>query len=234
MNNSYHSGIRNTPFMLNSGQHPMDPVLVGLRHKNPAVSKFLGNWEEQVSKAKTFYAIAQQRYKQYADKHRRPSPDYKSGDQVFLKTKFFQLTSGLSRKLAPRWVGPFTVKEVLHPHKLAVRLDFPSRAKLMHPVFHVSNLRPYHTSGNYQPPPLPDCIEGELEWEVDYIQKCKGSEKRLQYLVHWCGYPDSAANWQPAANLCNAPDKVREFWEFKDQPCPHALSISPSEGSAIL
>jgi hypothetical protein len=208
MNNSYHSGIRNTPFMLNCGQHPMDPVLAGLRHKNPAVSKFLGNWEEQVSKAKTFYAIAQ-RYKQYADKHRRPSADYKPGDQVLFKTKFFQLTSGLSRKLAPRWVGPFTVKEVLHPHKLAVRLDLPSRAKLMHPVFHVSSLRPYHTSGNYQPPSLPDCIEGELEWEVDYIGKCKGSGKRLKYLVHWGGYPDSAADWQPAANLCNAPDKVR-------------------------
>jgi hypothetical protein len=122
-------------------------------------SKFLGNWEEQVSKAKTFYAIAQQRYQQYADKHCRPSPDYKPGDQVLLNTKFFQLTPGLSHKLAPRWVGPFTVKEVLHPHKLAVRLDLPSRAKLMHPVFHVSALPPYHTSGNYQPPRLPDCIE---------------------------------------------------------------------------
>jgi hypothetical protein len=75
MTNSYHSGIRNTPFALNHGQHPMHPVPVGLRHKNPAVSTFLGDREEQVSKAKTFYTIAQQRYEQYADKHRRPSPD---------------------------------------------------------------------------------------------------------------------------------------------------------------
>jgi hypothetical protein len=65
INNSYHSGIRNPPLTLNYGQHPLDPVLARLRHKNPAVSKFLGNWEEQVSKAKTFYAIGQQRYKQY-------------------------------------------------------------------------------------------------------------------------------------------------------------------------
>jgi hypothetical protein len=223
MNNAYHSGIRNTPFMLNYGQHPVDPVLATLQHKNPAVSKFIGNWEEQVSKAKTFYTVAQQRYKQYADKHRRPAPDYQPGDQVLFKTKFFQLSPGLSKKLSPRWVGPFTVKEVLLPHKLAVRLDLPSRAKLMHPVFHVSALRPYYRSGNYQPPPLPACIEGELEWEVDYIEKCKGSGKRLQYFVHWRGYPDSAAEWLPATNLGNAPDKVREFWEFKGQPCPHAL-----------
>jgi hypothetical protein len=45
---------------------------------------------------------------------------------------------------------------------------------LTHPVFHVSALRPHHTSGNYQPPPLPDYIEEELEWEVDYTEKCKG------------------------------------------------------------
>jgi hypothetical protein len=88
MSNWIHSSISYTPFMLNHGQHSMDPVLAGLRHKNPAVSKFLGIWEEQVFKAKTyaFYAIVQQRYKQYAEKHRRPSPDYKPGDQVLLKT----------------------------------------------------------------------------------------------------------------------------------------------------
>jgi hypothetical protein len=140
----------------------------------PAVSKFVGNREEQVSKAKTFYTIAQQPYKQYADKHCGPAPDYQpvTGDQVLLKTKFFQLSPGLSKRLSLHWVGPFTIKEVLHPHKLAVRLDLPSRAKLMHPVFHVSTLRPYYRSGNYQPPPLPECIEGELEREVDNIPKC--------------------------------------------------------------
>jgi hypothetical protein len=54
MNNIYLSGIRNTPFMLNYGQHPVDPVLANLQYKNPTVSKFIGNWEEQVSKAETF------------------------------------------------------------------------------------------------------------------------------------------------------------------------------------
>jgi hypothetical protein len=54
-------------------------------------------------------------------------------------------------------------------------------------------------------------MEEELEWEVDYTEKCKGFGKRMQYLVHWCGYPDSADDWQPAASLSNAPDNVREF-----------------------
>jgi hypothetical protein len=62
MNNSYQSGIRNTPFMLNYGQHPQDPVRAMLKSKNPAVNKFLGTWEEQVSRAKRFYLLAQGRY----------------------------------------------------------------------------------------------------------------------------------------------------------------------------
>jgi hypothetical protein len=104
MNNADHSGICNAPFMLNYGQHPVDPVLATLQHTNPAVSKV---------------------------KHRRPAPDYLPGDQVLLKAKFFQLSPGLSKTLSSRWVGPFTIKEVLHPHKLAVRLDLPPRAKLL-------------------------------------------------------------------------------------------------------
>jgi hypothetical protein len=30
------------------------------------------------------------------------------------------------------------------------------------------------------------------------------------------------AGWEPAANFKNAPDEVREFWEFKGKPCPHS------------
>jgi hypothetical protein len=91
----------------------------------------------------------------------------------------------------------------------------------MHPVFHVSASHPYYRSGNYQPLPLPVCIEGELEWEVDFIEKCKGSGNSLPYFVHWRGYPESEAEWLPAAIVSNAPDKqVRGFLEFKGKPCP--------------
>jgi hypothetical protein len=41
------------------------------------------NWEEQVSKIKHVYAAAQQRYKQYADKLRRPFQN------TFLETKSY-------------------------------------------------------------------------------------------------------------------------------------------------
>jgi hypothetical protein len=99
MNNSYHSGIRNTPFMLNYLQHQQDPVFASVLHKNPVLSKFLGNWDEQVSKAKQFCLVAQQRYKEYADNGGRLAPEYKPGDQVLQKNE------GL-----PTWYRIFFVK----------------------------------------------------------------------------------------------------------------------------
>jgi hypothetical protein len=60
---------------------------------------------------------------------------------------------------------------MLHPHEFAVRLDLPERAKHMHPVLHVSAMRRYRSSEHAPPAPLPDCIHGEFEREVDYIEK---------------------------------------------------------------
>jgi hypothetical protein len=93
----------------------------------------------------------------------------------------------------------------------------------MHPVFNMSVLRLDLTSGVYQPPPLPECIEGKFEWQVDDIEKCKGSGKRLQFFVHWLGLSDSNATREKTANLQNCPEKGMEFWDFKGKPYPHSL-----------
>ena len=213
-NSSWNSSIQNTPFMLNYGQNPDDPTIAWLRKRNPAVNKFVGRWSEQLKDAKQCLKAAQERMKTYADKHRRESPDYQPGDEVLLNTKMFRLSSTASRKLAPRWVGPFKIKRAIS--KLAYELELPQVVQHMHPVFHVSALRPYLRSGPYQPPPLPDYVEGEPEYEVAYISDTRREGKRRQYRVAWEGAKDHDT-WEPAANLTNCPDKLREFWESRNQ-----------------
>ena len=228
MNNAWNESIQNTPFMLNYGQHPNDPVSARLRSQNQQVNRFVGNWHEQLKRAKQCIAAAQQRHKHAADKKRRPAPEYKFGDQVLLKTSFFNVAKGFCRKFAPRWVGPFTVKKV-SKNKLAVTLSLPDKAKRMHPVFHVSALRPYLSSGAYQPPPpLPDYIDGEPEWEVNYIESTKGEGKRRQYLVHWMGHTDHAT-WEPLSNMTNCSEEIQAFWDNKRLPCPHPLAKPPAD-----
>jgi hypothetical protein len=96
--------------------------------------------------------------------------------------KHFKLYEGFKVKLAPRYVGPFKVLECIGPRNLAYRLELPQHLR-MHNVFHVSALKPYHSSGQYQPPPLPQYIDGEIEYEVDWIESTALEGKRRFYLL---------------------------------------------------
>lgn len=221
MNNAWNASVRNTPFMLNYGQHPNTPAIQRLRHQNPAVNKFIGKWSEQLAHAKRCLVAAQQRQKAYADKLRSPAPDFAVGDLVLVQTKHFRLMSGLKAKLAPRFLGPFEVKAKIGPANLAYRLELPQALKRMHPVFPVSSLKRYHKAGNYQPPPLPDIIDGEEVYDVDWIADTRYTGKRRQYKVYWLGYPDQFT-WENYRNLF-CPEKLKVFWDYRKEECPHPL-----------
>ena len=224
MNNAWSSSIRNTPFMLNYGQNPTDPTIKLLRERNKHIEPFVGRWSEQLSLARSSLLAAQQSQKAEADKHRHESPDYQPGDEVLLSTKYFRLAAEVSTKLAPRWVRPFKIVEAVGPYKLAYKIELRQVVQHMHPVFHVSALRPYHQNGPYQPPPFPDIIDGVLEWEVDFISDTRYKGKRTQYRVHWAGYRDQDT-WEPLRNLVNCHEKIQEYWARAKKSCPHALLI---------
>jgi hypothetical protein len=110
-----------------------------------------------------------------------------------------------SRKLMPRWVGPFKVLQKVG--NLAYRPE-------MHPVFHVSLLEPYRSDGRVQPPPIPIKLEGHLEYEVECILDHRFSDKKrqkLKYLISWKGYGLEDHLWEPKANVANAPDLIGEY-----------------------
>ena len=108
-------------------------------------------------------------------------------------------------KLRRRWVGPFKISRVISP--VAYGLDLPP-AWQVHPVFHVSNLKRFHRSTQFereeQPPP-PILVEGEEEYEVEEILRHKGQGARRLYQVLWKGYPVTEASWEPESHLRNAP-----------------------------
>ena len=103
---------------------------------------------------------------QLADRHRTPAPAYKQGQRVWLSSKNIPLKTD-SRKLSPRYLGPFESQSVINP--VAVRLRLPSSLRV-HPVFHVSRLKPvvdsplcsllpglFLTPSSYSSDPLP-CV----------------------------------------------------------------------------
>jgi hypothetical protein len=108
---------------------------------------------------------AQQRQKAYADAKRRDT-SYAVGQEILLSTADIKPKFKGSAKLLPKWIGPYKVTEVINP--VAYRLQLPDTLKL-HTVFHASLLKPYKSDGRVLPPPPPEMIEGEFEYEVESI-----------------------------------------------------------------
>ncbi|KAM9421437.1 uncharacterized protein ACWYII_021537 [Salvelinus alpinus] len=75
-----------------------------------------------------------------ANKRRIKSPRYCRGQRVWLSTRNLPLTTA-SRRLTPRFIGPFRVSQVVKP--VAVRLLLPRHLRRVHPVFHVSCVKPF-------------------------------------------------------------------------------------------
>ena len=91
-------------------------------------------------------------------------------------TSLFYLNSTTqpSKKLAEKYLGPFKVITQVGTHSFTLRL--PNSMRAVHPVFHISMLKP--AQGNIilqctqSPPPLVK-IDGELEYEISKILDSK-------------------------------------------------------------
>ena len=116
---------------------------------------------------------------------------YEKGDQLLLSMQHITLKHPGTYKLLPRWIGPFTILDQIG--SLAYRLELPESMSKIHPIFHISKLKPYNASGRVQPPRALIEIEGELEYEVERIldkRIVKHSHRRdsVEYLVKWLRY----------------------------------------------
>jgi hypothetical protein len=146
-----------------------------------------------------------------ANKRRKPK-EFEVGQEVLLHTRHLELKDNLARKLFPRYIGPFTITKKINAG--AYRLHLPNNLSI-HPVVHVSELRPYVPNRGGKPPPVPSGIQGEHEWEVesikDHLVKGRGPRRKNWYLVHWKGYPDEFDTWEPESNLLRCRELLLEY-----------------------
>ncbi|KAJ9521984.1 hypothetical protein QJQ45_024869 [Haematococcus lacustris] len=231
INNSWHETVRNSPFFLNYGQHPLTPAVMDLLRKVPKAAEFVEGIEKAVRKAKQCWRVAQQRMKALVDGKRR-EVSYHPGAQVLLSTvnmRNNQNEQGV-RKLKPRYVGPFTVLRMIG--KVAVQLHLPPSWNRMHNVFHVSLVKPYcgNQTPNLAAPPPVQWLEGEPVYEVEKLlahsvvklkgrnrgkgrPKSKETKKGLEFLVRWAGYSEEHDTWEPQKNLLNCEEAMQAYIE---------------------
>ena len=159
-------------------------------------------------------AIIAHRKAQEAMIARKPGLAYKKfevGDKVWLDARNLHLKT--TRKLTPRQLGPFEVIEEISP--VVYKLHLP-KAWRIHDVFHASLLTPQVITPEYgtpEEPPLPELVDGEIEFEVENIlqHKSVGRKKELRYLVQWRGYSRAESTWEPEENLRNASEVLEAY-----------------------
>src|SRR3979490_2428115 len=170
---------------------------------------------------------AQQAYQISANTKQIPAPDFKVGNLAFVKAQFFRTTRP-TKKLAEKFLGPFEI--IAHPGTHSVTLKLPDYMKVVHPIFHVSMLKPTspNTIPNWtQPPPPAVIIDGEPEFEVTEVLDSKIDNRhkgcQLLYLVRWAGYEgtDEESSWILATEVDNASELVQDFHKsYPTKPKP--------------
>ncbi|MBW0542048.1 hypothetical protein O181_081763 [Austropuccinia psidii MF-1] len=222
-NNSDHSSTKQSPFFTVYGRDPQFDS-AHITQDTPA-----GNLSTKIQSVqqdvKRELKVAMNRFKRYADKSRASPPVFNPGDMVWLSSKNIKSTRP-TKRLSERWLGPFPILKKISTH--AYYLKLPSQWKSIHPVFHISLLEPVKTStipNRHQEPPPPIIIEEEEEWEVSQILDSKLKRRKLWYLVEWKGFSQDSerSTWEPAENLKNCPELVKDFHSlYPDKPGPNS------------
>jgi len=148
INNAYNASIKTTPFRMVYGRDPLTPFTVQLPTQVDHAKFYLQDNILRAERARYFLQAATERQKKYADQKRRDMI-LKVDDMVLLSTKNLAIKADGTKKFYPRFVGPFKVTRTFGKKAdapdytpTAARLDLPPNCRI-HPVFHVSLLRPF-------------------------------------------------------------------------------------------
>ena len=229
-NNAKQSSTGFTPFLLNYGRHPRTPAAVIFRPRGgaassvPAAEDFVELMDNLRKRATEAITSAQSSQKAYAD-GKRKLVTFSVGEKVLLSTQNLKLKDAGSRKLLPRYIGPFEITHDLG--KCAYRLKLPSKLKC-HPVFHVSLLRKWRASGNYQPPPW-ELIQEDggsvVERILAHREVTRLTRTVREYLIQWSGAPAENATWILESRV--PPSMVHEYWLSKDPSTNDGPGVEP-------
>ena len=207
VHNRPHSVTGKSPFYLIMGYEPQALPDITNKTNLPAVEKRLDEIVKARNKASAAHKLARQTMKNWIQSKFTP---FINGDKVWLEARNLRRNI-VNPKFATKREGPFKITKVLS--SLSYQLEIPKTWKI-HLVFHASLLTPYKENNihgpNYPQPP-PDLINGEEEYEVEWILKHQGCPKHHQYLIRWKGYAANEDSWQSEANLRNASELLQEY-----------------------
>ncbi|KAL0172165.1 hypothetical protein M9458_032476, partial [Cirrhinus mrigala] len=219
-----------TPFQCVLGFQPPLFPWNGEPSEVPAVDYWFRESERVWDVAHHHLQRAVRRSKSIADQRRIQGPAFAPGQKVWLSTRDIRLHLP-SRKLSPRFVGPFTILEQVNP--VTFKLQLPPQYRI-HPTFHVSLLKPFHPPlipstepGHEEEPPPPLLLEDGSIYSVKEILQSRRRGGQLQYLVDWEGYGPEERSWVPRADILD-PTLLEDFHTSHPEfPAPRGQGRPP-------
>ena len=162
-----------SPFFVNKRYHLNNTVHSKCDIASFWVYDFTIDLNELQSILKAEISAAQQCYQKSAKVWHFPTPDFKVGNKVFVKAKFFRTTQP-SKKLSEKYFKPYEI--ITQPDILLFTLHLPESMCFVHPVFHISMLESTISntfSKRIQLVSAPVIIDGEPEYEISQIVDSK-------------------------------------------------------------
>jgi hypothetical protein len=166
----------------------------------PGVKQFAENISSVIDKM--FDRLLAQRTRQAikANRRRREGQSFQAGDLVLLSTENLNLLKGRTRKLCPKYIGPYKILRA-NPESSTYKLELSPDLQLqrIHDTFHEKLLKAYVGNNDEKFPKCETRVpydigdDPEREWVVDAIEDHKWSP-RLLLKVHWA---IGDATWEP-------------------------------------
>jgi len=155
--------------------------------------------ERHLDTSRNLYSSKVKKAKQ-TNKKRSVPPLLAAGQKVLLSTENLNLLN-ISRKLKPRWVGPFRIQYVNRKrNNYTLDLSMDSRLSLIHNTFHISMIKPYIENDSTNFPGRHEEQPGEVgegRWEVERVLEFSTAPRKSksQYLVRWKSYRSDDDEW---------------------------------------
>jgi Chromo (CHRromatin Organisation MOdifier) domain len=207
-NTNFHTSIQLTPFEALYG-YPLPQLSLGVipRSSNQAVNEVLADRQSTLKVLKQHLTKAQERMKRYADR-KRTERKFQLGDWVYLKLQPYRQVSIQGKtgthKLKPKYYGPFEIFKKIGA--VAYKLNLPP-GSVIHPVFHVSQLKKCHghkgdTSGTLPVIGTGDRVRIEPIEILDRRLVKRNNTAATEILVKWSNLSDEDSTWEDYEFLC--------------------------------
>ncbi|GBG75947.1 hypothetical protein CBR_g21189 [Chara braunii] len=224
-NSSIHPAIGMSPFEFENGSpvtSPLDTIIPRAAESDDHLL-FLRQMQELLVKARDQMTKTQQRMSLQANRERLPCP-FRAGDLVWVSAAEFSLEQDISRKLLPKWMGPWSIVAPARdaPEGPSFIIQVPTHLPA-YPVFHCSKLALYtpadHNDFSGRRSQDPPSMDGFQEVS-DIISQRRHGNRTTEYLVHFAYSSHRAYRWLTRADLQAIAPDVLAHYERKMQSKP--------------